>query len=126
MMLSKPCPQCGKAMIRRHTLGAPYAGGCPYFWWCRCLYTEQGGMDTPALAEAFYLEVWELVNADALAADALAAAARASQELLGAEMAAEYPVAEEPAPDTGEQSAENGEQSAVSSEQAGASYCPMC
>jgi len=58
------CPQCGKRMIKRYKpcILASYPPQYPWFWWCRCGYTEDGGFDRGMTEEEIYERLWEEVQ----------------------------------------------------------------
>ncbi len=60
------CPKCGKKMIKRYEnrVLATYPPRYPWYWWCKCGHTEEGGFDIGLTIEDFYDKMWEVENKD--------------------------------------------------------------
>jgi len=61
---TKPCPQCGKRMIKRcvvaiYLIDPPLL---PSFWWCKCGRWEEAGIERGKTISGFYEWIWELAN----------------------------------------------------------------
>lgn len=61
---TKPCPHCGKTMIRTPT-GAvltSYPPQTPMMWWCACGHTEDAGVERGKTIQERRLEEWQRAN----------------------------------------------------------------
>ena len=61
---TKRCPKCGKKMIKRYEnyVLTSYPPQYPWYWWCKCGYTEEGGIDKGITIEELYDKLWEETN----------------------------------------------------------------
>ena len=61
---TRVCPRCGKRMIKRYEprVLASYPPQYPWFWWCKCGHTEEGGIDRGMTNEEVYERLWEEAN----------------------------------------------------------------
>ena len=108
MMVSRRCKKCRKLMIRRHALDSSFPAACPYAWWCKCGHTEEGGMDRVLDFDAYYAELWALVNGAAEGSEQSAVSSEQSAEN-GEEATAGGQQAEDGPAVGSEQSAGNGQ-----------------
>jgi len=51
-------------MIKRYEsrVLASYPPQYPWFWWCKCGHTEEGGIDRGMTIEEVYERLWEEAN----------------------------------------------------------------
>lgn len=61
---TKICPICGKKMIKRyHNHDYPTSPvQYPWYWWCGCGNTEQGGVDRGKTDKEIAREEWKEIN----------------------------------------------------------------
>ena len=61
---TKPCPACGKKMIRRNAnyVLCTYPPIQPWDWWCACGHTEKGGEERGKTNEEILREQWEIAQ----------------------------------------------------------------
>jgi hypothetical protein len=61
---TKPCPVCGKKMIRkyRHYIMATYPASHPWDWWCGCGHKEEGGIERGITPDEALRIQWEEAN----------------------------------------------------------------
>jgi hypothetical protein len=61
---TKPCPECGKKMVRKFGMGTldtwPAQRG--WGWWCGCGHTEHGGVESDKTPDQIAHEKWEEAN----------------------------------------------------------------
>jgi len=64
-METKPCPSCGKLMIRCYAnyILCTYPPQHPYDWWCGCGHSEAGGVERCELPKNTLMRQWEAANA---------------------------------------------------------------
>ena len=58
------CPNCGKKMIKRYTgqVLTSYPPQYPWYWWCGCGETRDGGIEQGKTEEQLAKEEWEKAN----------------------------------------------------------------
>jgi hypothetical protein len=60
---TKPCPQCGKKMIKRYNRILPsYPPLYPWEWWCGCGHVEEGGCERGSTLEEQSMSLWKAAN----------------------------------------------------------------
>ena len=64
--MTRPCPVCGKLMIKRHTgpILDSYPAYYPWDWWCACGHMEPGGSDRGLTDEGAARQEWDRANSE--------------------------------------------------------------
>ena len=62
----KICKKCGKKMIKRYRneIYPTYPAQYPWYWWCKCGHTEEGGVERGLTEDEYYEKLWEEENAE--------------------------------------------------------------
>jgi len=58
------CPKCGMKMIKRYEgyVLTLYPAQYPWYWWCGCGHTEEGGIEVGETEPQSARKEWEILN----------------------------------------------------------------